>query len=103
MTVVSSVAVLFEMSGSVDVEFTVAVSTIENPPGEGAFHTRVKSGAEEPEARLFPRVHVMVPPTGAGHTQPDPMTLKKLPLIGIARTTLTPVALCGPAFATWIV
>ena len=44
-TVVSSIAVLFAVFGSVDDPLTVGETRIENPPGLGAFQTSVMFGA----------------------------------------------------------
>jgi hypothetical protein len=75
--VVSSVAVLLVASGSVDVPLTAAPTTIENPPGLGAFQVRRIVG---PSPRSRPvRVQVTAPAAGAGHTQPEPTALKNEP------------------------
>jgi hypothetical protein len=93
---------LFAVFGSVDELLTVGTTTIENPPGLGAFHTKVMFGALAPDAMLAARVQVIVV-VGAGHTQPEPTALKNVPLPGSWITTLTPVAVSGPALATGIV
>jgi hypothetical protein len=99
-TVVSCETELLLAFGSVEVVLTVALRTIEKPPGEGAFHTSVMSGADVFAGRLVDRVHVTLVPLGAGHTQPELTSLKNEPLAGSVITTLSPVASCGPAFET---
>jgi len=68
--VVSCVAVLLAELGSVEPALVVVVTTIEKPPGLGAFQVSAIVGAG-PGSRLV-RVQISWPAEGAGQIQPEP-------------------------------